>query len=117
NPGSKFGGAADASRAPQLVYPNDHVLFPPNVFGIEVHFRPSNGSNTLFEVRFQSHIGDFTVYTRCVTLAGGCLYAPSRQVWSYIAETNRGAGPVQLTVRGTDDNGSAVGQSASFTLA
>jgi len=116
NPGSKFNGTADISRAPQLVYPNDHVLFPPNVFGVEVHFRKGSNSNTLFELRFKSMIGDFTVYTRCVALADGCLYAPSRQVWTYIAETNRGAGPLQLTVRGTDDNGTAVGKSASFTM-
>jgi hypothetical protein len=116
DPGSKFGGATDAARAPQLVYPNDHVLFPPNVFGVEVHFRKGNGANTLFELRFKSSIGDFTIFTRCVTLTDGCLYAPSRQIWSTIAEVNRGAGPVQLTVRGTDDNGSAVGKSAMFTL-
>ncbi len=116
DPGSKFNGTADTSRAPQLVYPNDHVLFPPNVFGIEVHYRKGSTSNTLFELHFKSGIGDFTVYTRCVPLSDGCLYAPSRQVWSYIAETNRGAGQVQLTVRGTDDNGTAVGKSAMFTL-
>lgn len=116
NPGSKFNGTADTSRAPQLVYPNDHVLFPPNVFGVEVHYRKGSTSNTLFELHFKSMIGDFTVYTRCVALADGCLYAPSRQVWSYIAETNRGAGPLQLTVRGTDDNGTAVGKSATFTM-
>ena len=116
NPGSKFTAAEDAAHAPELVYPNDHVLFPPNVFGIEVHFRKGPASNTLFEVRFKSAIGDFTVYTRCVPLGNGCLYAPSRQVWSYIAEANRGAGLVQMTVRGTDDNGSAVGKSATFTM-
>src|SRR5882724_287747 len=116
DPGSKFNGTADTSRAPELVYPNDQVLFPPNVFGIEVHFRKGNAANTLFELHFKSMIGDFTVYTRCVTLGDGCLYAPSRQVWSYIAETNRGAGQVQLTVRGTDDGGSAVGKSAMFII-
>jgi hypothetical protein len=116
DPGSKFNGSADTTRAPELVYPNDHVLFPPNVFGIEVHFRKGNAANTLFELHFKSTIGDFTVYTRCVTLGDGCLYAPSRQVWSYIAETNRGAGQVQLTVRGTDDNGSAVGKSSTFII-
>ena len=116
NPGSKFTAAEDPARAPQLVYPNDRVLFPPNVFGIEVHFRKGGATNTLFEVRFKSAIGDFTVYTRCVPLADGCLYAPSHQVWAYIAEANRGAGMVQLTVRGTDDNGTAVGKSATFQL-
>jgi hypothetical protein len=116
DPASALGGPADASRAPQLVYPNDKVLFPPNVFGIEVHWRPGNRANTLYELRFKSTIGDFTVYTRCQTLADGCLYAPPRSVWSTIAETNRGVGPVTLTVRGTDDAGTAVGTSAAFTM-
>jgi WD40-like Beta Propeller Repeat len=116
NPGSKFTGTDTPARAPQLVYPNNNVLFPPNVFGIEVHFRKGDAANTLFELHFKSAIGDFTVYTRCVTLADGCVYAPSRQVWSYIAETNRGAGQMQLTVRGTDDSGTAVGKSAMFTI-
>jgi hypothetical protein len=116
DPGGKFNGATNASRNPQLVYPNDHVLFPPNVFGIEIHWRPGSSSNTLYEVRFKSAIGDFKIYTRCQTLADGCLYAPPNDVWSAIAETNRGAGTVQLTVRGTDDTGSAVGTSTAFTM-
>jgi hypothetical protein len=116
NPASKFNGPADSTRAPQLVYPNDHVLFPPNVFGIEIHWRPGSSANTLYELRFKSTIGDFKIYTRCQVLADGCLYAPPASVWGPIAETNRGAGPLQLTVRGTDDAGKAVGTSASFSM-
>jgi hypothetical protein len=116
NPGSNFGGSADASRAPQLVYPNDGVLFPPNVFGIEVHWRPGSTANTLYEIRWSSSVGDFRVYSRCQTLADGCLYTPPASVWGPIAETNRGGGIVKLTVRGTDDNGGGVGTSAAFTM-
>jgi hypothetical protein len=116
DPGSKFTGPDDPTRAPQLVYPNDHVLLPPNVFGIETHFRPGSASNTLFQVHFQSTVGDFTIYTRCTPLADGCLYLPTRPIWTSIAETNRGTGMVQLTVRGTDDAGTSVGTSATFNL-
>jgi hypothetical protein len=112
----KFNGPADASRNPELVYPNDGVLFPPNVFGIEVHWRPGSSANMMYEIRFQSAIGDIKVYSRCQPLGNGCLYLPSRDIWTAVAETNRGTGSVQLTVRGTDDNGSAVGSSAPFSM-
>src|SRR5947209_963980 len=47
NAGTIFSGApADPTRAPQLVYPNDGALFPPNVTGIEVHFVPGATANT-----------------------------------------------------------------------
>lgn len=117
DPASKFRGGSDSARNPQLVYPNDHVLFPPNVFGIEIHWRPGSAANTLYELRFKSDIGDFKVYTRCQPLADGCLYQPSKDVWTAIAETNRGGGNVQMILRATDDAGSAVGTSATFTLA
>ena len=39
----------DTARSPGLVYPNDGVLFPPNITGIEIHFTPG-ANNTLFEV-------------------------------------------------------------------
>ena len=56
----------DASRAPQLVYPNDGVLFPPNVSGIEIHFTPG-ANNTLFEVSVVGALATFNVYVRCTT--------------------------------------------------
>jgi len=44
---TKFVGAKnDATRAPELVYPNDGVLFPPNVSGVEIHFRPGSSRRT-----------------------------------------------------------------------
>ena len=107
----------DASRAPQLVYPNDNVLFPPNVSGIEVHFQPG-ANNTLFEVGFSGPLATVKSYIRCVTPTGitGCIYQPDPKLWTSVAAPHAGQGPVTLVVRGTDDNGSSVGASQTFHM-
>ena len=115
-----FGGPASASRAPQLVYPNDGVLLPPNLGRVEIHWLTGPSSNTLFEIAFTNAITDVRFYVRCERPAGvradGCIYEPSGTLWSSIAETNRGQGSVTLTIRGTDDSGTAVGTSNTLTL-
>ena len=107
----------DTTRAPQLVYPNDGVLFPPNVSGIEIHFTPG-ANNTLFEVSVVGALSSFTIYVACTAPAGinGCIYLPDPVLWASIARSNAGQPPAQLTVRGTDDTGSSVGASASMRL-
>ncbi len=107
----------DASRAPQLVYPDDGVLFPPNVSGIEIHFTPG-ANNTLFEVSVVGALATFKVYVRCTTPAGitGCIYLPDPLLWSSIAVSNAGQDAAKLTVRGTDDSGTSVGASASTQI-
>ena len=108
----------DASRAPQLIYPNDHVLFPPNVTGIEIHFMPGSTSNTLYEVSFKGPVSTITTYIRCLSPQGinGCIYLPDATLWRGVAISNAGQGEVALTVRGTDDSGSSVGNSATFHM-
>jgi hypothetical protein len=116
DPSAPFGGTDDPGRAPALVYPNDGVNVPPNLGKLEIHFRPGAG-NTLFELSFSSAVLDLKVYLRCTTpLGGGCIYLPDAQVWSWIAESHRGADPVAWRVRGTDDNGTAVGTSGNFAM-
>ncbi|HEY4392803.1 MAG TPA: hypothetical protein VGP64_02020, partial [Polyangia bacterium] len=107
----------DASRAPQLIYPNDGVLFPPNVTGVEVHFMPGN-NNTLFEVSFAGPVSTVNTFIRCQAPQGinGCIYLPDPKIWSSVAVSNAGQGSVTLTVRGTDDNGSSVGNSGSLHM-
>jgi hypothetical protein len=107
----------DASRAPQLVYPNDGVLFPPNVSGIEIHFMPGAG-NTIFEVDLLGQISSVKSYIRCTAPAGinGCIYLPDPGLWASVAQSNAGQGQVQLFIRGTDDNGTSVGSSQTFHL-
>ena len=108
----------DASRAPQLIYPNDHVLFPPNVTGIEIHFMPGSSSNTLYEVSFKGPVSTINTFIRCPAPQGinGCIYLPDSTLWSGVAISNAGQGEVTLTVRGTDDSGSSVGNSSTFHM-
>ena len=108
----------DASRAPQLIYPNDHVLFPPNVTGIEIHFMPGSSSNTLYEVTFKGAVSTINTFIRCLSPQGinGCIYLPDATLWRGVAISNAGQGEVALTVRGTDDSGSSVGNSSTFHM-
>ena len=111
-----FGGPADPGRAPQVVYPNDGVLVPPNLGHLEVHFLPGKG-NTLFEIGFQNALTDVRVYTRCTQpLGSGCIYNVDDQTWKWLSQTNQGGVPVSIVVRGTDDNGAGVGASAPVGL-
>jgi len=118
---SKFGGHDDPSHAPELIYPNDGTMFPPNVSGVEIHFRTGAG-NTLFQVSFTSGPATIRSYIRCPKpadaklAANECIYLPDKSLWQAVAETNAGQGAVKLVVRGTDEQASAVGTSATFTL-
>jgi len=107
----------DPTRAPGLVYPNDGVLLPPNMTGIEVHFTPGN-SNTLFQVSFVGPGASITTFVRCTAPNGinGCIYLPDPTIWSAVALSNAGLGRVAVTVKGTDDNGSAVGTSSTIHI-
>jgi hypothetical protein len=116
--GTRFTSTTnDTTRAPQLVYPNDGVLFPPNVSGIEIHFLPGTG-NTLFEVSVVGAISNITSYIRCTAPAGitGCIYTPDSGLWASIARSNAGKTAATLTVRGTDDSGTSVGASQSIQI-
>lgn len=119
SPATLFGGAEDASRVPRLVYPNDGVVLPPNLGRIEVHWLRGSASNTLFEVRFASDLLDVRAYVRCERPEGiredGCIFEASGRIWQQVAAAARGGAPVTITVRATDDDGSAVGTSGSIT--
>src|SRR5262249_50817292 len=110
----------NVARNPELVYPNDGVLLPPNLFEIEVHFRPGPADNTLFEIAFANELTDVHAYARCTPVGDpidpGCLYVPTREVWTGLAETNRGAAPLSLRVKATDDAGAFVGSSGEHKL-
>ncbi|MEJ7597853.1 MAG: hypothetical protein WKG01_08100 [Kofleriaceae bacterium] len=117
DPAGPFEGPADPARAPDVVYPNDGVLVPPNLKLLEIHFRPGAG-NTLFEIAFTNELTEIKVYARCtLPMSGGCIYTPDATVWNWIAETNRGGADVAVRVRGTDDAGSGVGTSGDIKVA
>lgn len=117
DPGTRFGGPADAARAPTLVYPEDGAILPPNLGRMEIHWLRGPASNTLFEVAFENDVTDVRFHVRCERPAGirddGCIWEPFGDQWRIIAETNRGGGPLSVTVRATDDAGTGVGASAT----
>jgi Tol biopolymer transport system component len=110
-----FTRPEDEGRAPDLVYPNDGVLLPPNLRRMELHFLAGAG-NDVFELSFSNATTDVRVYTSCTTLGAGCLYEPALAVWMWIAETNRGRGPLTVTVRGTSAAAATLGISTAQTV-
>jgi hypothetical protein len=133
NPGTVFNGPPSTTdlNEPRLVYPDDNVLVPPNLGTLEVHFTAGGDGtvsppNTLFELSFENAVTDVKVYMRCpkppaytdsaatpaeLTVAYGCIYTTDATLWRWLAQTNRGGDPVTVSVRGSDDSGTAVGSS------
>lgn len=119
NPAASFVGTPTAARAPVLAYPNDGTMLPPNLRRLEVHWRPGNASNNLYEISFTSALSKIVYYSRCGgagLVAGACGFELDGDGYGYLAETHRGAGPVKLRVRGGDDNATGFGESAEFTI-
>lgn len=115
----KFGGADDPSAKPQLVYPANGVIVPPNMNSLEFHYIPAAGQ-TLFELRFEAATLNFVVYFGCQPLGNGCVYTPDAQFWAELVKAARGGPAVKYTLRGVDGaNPGAVGtsdtQEISFT--
>jgi hypothetical protein len=108
-PGSKTAACSASQLAPpEIAYPTDGILFPPNLNVIEVQFTPPSGA-TLFEVDFMNSVTDVRVETQCAAVANvrggsqGCGVTLSQTQWNDIANVNRDGDPVQVTVRATDD--------------
>jgi hypothetical protein len=119
NPASKFVGAPFAPRNPSVAYPNNGAMLPPNLRRLEVHWKPGL-DNQLFEVSFKSATSEIVYYSRCGGgsgfEAGSCAFELDEAGYGYLAESNRGSGPVKLRVRGTDDAAIAHGESTAFDI-
>jgi hypothetical protein len=114
DPSGLFNGTVTAARAPSLVYPNDNVLVPPNLGKLEFHFMPGT-SNTVFALSLHNATTDITVYLQCsLPMNGGCIFLPDETLWGWLSNSNRGTGPVTWSIRGTDNNGTAVGASTEM---
>lgn len=114
----KFTGPADA-QSPQVVYPYDQVLMPPNLGLVEVHFTKGNAAHSLFEISLQSRTTDIRVYTACTgafSVGGGCVYDKIvKNTWDLVAYSNAGStDPVVVTIRSTD--GKTVGTSKAIGM-
>ncbi|HZH03655.1 MAG TPA: hypothetical protein VEY30_07705 [Myxococcaceae bacterium] len=114
----KFTGPNDPTKAPELVYPNDGVLLPPNLNRLEFHFRTRPGTE-LYQLVFSNALTDVKLHLRCkrpADVPDGCIYETDPAVWRAIAEVNRGGEPLTVTLRATDDAGAGVGTSNALTL-
>jgi hypothetical protein len=101
---------------PQIYYPPDGVLLPPNMGQLSVQWKPWAGSPAtikLFEVDFENANTDVRVVTKCATqlmdtetppaATGGCELVLDQATWNFIAKSNRGGDNVNITVRATTD--------------
>ena len=97
---SRFASAtAGAAGAATIVYPYDEVTLPPNLSGIEVHWRGDTAA-TAYELRFSSPLAEVRLYRGCAAVGGGCVEALDRTALRQVADTHRGAtDDVSLTVR------------------
>jgi hypothetical protein len=111
---TRFGGTPVPAAAPEVVYPEDGTMIPPNLGELEFHYR-TNGS-TVFELSIGTRAGDVRIYFGCPeSVGGGCIYTPDRGVWEAISTSTAGLGPVTYTLRGVDDSG-RLGEAPARTL-
>lgn len=95
--------AASPVAAPEIVYPESGTLVPPNMLGVDVHFRATVVQ--AFEITFaQSGAPSVVAYVRCAPVGDGCIFQPWREVWRALAE-RRGAGPYAIRIRGLAGDG------------
>ncbi|GAB4203085.1 MAG: hypothetical protein OHK0013_16880 [Sandaracinaceae bacterium] len=112
---SRFAGTPTGSRAPEVVYPDDGVMVPPNLGELEIHYMP-NGAD-LFELDFDAGALRMRVYFGCPErVGGGCIYTPDRSVWETLSAAAAGQEPVTYRLRGVNAAGE-IGQSPERTLA
>jgi hypothetical protein len=117
---------------PQIYYPNDGVLLPPNMEVVAVHFTPFPAGPPVlpiqeFEIDFENAATDVRVVTKCATqlmdtaptpaATGGCEYKLDPTVWDFIAKSNRGGDAVKITVRATTDGMCATSSTNSVNIA
>jgi hypothetical protein len=114
---SDFNGTDDPTQAPQLAYPLDGALIPPNLPTPEFQWLPA-ANTTAFDVHLSSPILDVHLYTRCnaIGTTGGCGLTPDGTTWSAIVSTISGDVPVTVTVLGAGASPGKFGTSASRSL-
>lgn len=113
---------------PNIVYPSDGVLLPPNMNVVSVQWTPFPGSPPTvqeFEVDFSNANTDVRVTTKCTTqtmdttgvASGGCELVLDPTMWDFIAKSNRGGDAVKVTVRATTDGMCATPSMNSVNMA
>lgn len=111
-----FDGPEDSSLTPDLLYPTDGTMVPPNLNELEFHYMPGGGD--VFELTFAGAFTDVKVYFTCESLGSGCVYTPDEAVWTLLSDNERGRNPVTYWIRaarrGTPGVGESVRQQITF---
>jgi hypothetical protein len=102
----------DPALAPEVVYPSDSTLVPPNLGELDVHWRDRAG-NDLFEVAITSEFLDLRTY---VTGSSASWVTIAPELWSLAGGSHRG-GAVTVSVRGLrSDAPEMAGSAAPLTM-
>jgi hypothetical protein len=109
----KFGGFNYPKRAPEVAYPPANALMPPNINLLEFQWLP--GEASLFELRLAGDSIDLKIYTKCNKLGDGCSFLPDEPTMKLLTQASRSRS-VELTMRGSAENGGGVGTSATQKL-
>jgi len=112
---------ADPVRAPEIVYPYDDVVLPPNLAGVVVQFREGVPDNSVFELGFRNDATDVRFFTGCtrpngIGRDGQCIIELDQTSYEFLSRTNGGGRPLTLRVRATDADGTSLGVSDPVTL-
>jgi hypothetical protein len=99
---ASFGKApVNAGRSPEIAYPPDEVLLPPNLLELEFQWVAGSG-NDLFELSLKNDGTDIRFYTRCNTVGSGCGLVPDATAWAALVGAIKGGDAAVVMVRGTD---------------
>jgi hypothetical protein len=110
-----FGGASNPAAAPQIVYPLDGTMVPPNLQQLEIHFIPAAGTS-VFRLEFPTSIGNIRIYFGCEeAVGGGCVYTTDATTWQVISDAGAGSGPLTYHLAAVDGSG-GVGTTADRTI-
>ncbi len=109
----RFTGAeVPAIAAPEIVYPQNGTVIPPNLRGFEYQVRGPAGA-TLYEITFRGGNGRVRVYSPCVAVGGGCAISINDEAMAGLAVASAGA-EMQVSVRATTAAG--IGRATAATL-
>ena len=93
-----FAEAPRSERTPEILYPGDAVMLPPNANMLEVHFLAAGYD--LFQLSLDAANTRVEVVFACVQEGEGCVYRPSEEAWEAISLAGRRVPSLRYTITG-----------------